>query len=144
MNNTCQVVADNKISNSGHNFCKLLATVKENLSSLIQRRIKELNTSKAEVARKTGLSRTYITDLANGTGNTQSGQYNLSPETVGKLSKALEISEAEILSAMNYLTSKETVDIPKPIIEALAREGTLSEADEQLIADFITRLKKPQ
>jgi len=32
--------------------------------------------------------------------------------------------------------------VPKPILEALAREGTLSANDERLIAGFITRLKE--
>lgn len=118
MKKNCQVIAYNKISTSELNICKLLATVKENLSTLIQRRIRELGTTKAEVARQSGLSRTYITDLANGTGNTQSGQYNLSPESVSALAKALEITEAEILEVMNYLPKNGKQ--PKTKIEELA------------------------
>lgn len=109
----CQPMADKIVSYSEQNFCKLIATVKENVSDLIQRRLKELNIKKSELARRTGFSRTYITDLANGTGNTQSGQYNLPPETVNKLAKALEIADTEILSAMNYLPGKSSA-IRKP------------------------------
>lgn len=99
----CQVVADNKISNSRQNFCKLLANViQETLASLIQRRLKELDIKKAELARRTGLSRTYITDLANKTGNTQSGTYNLPPETVSKLAKGLEVSSSVVSAALGY------------------------------------------
>jgi transcriptional regulator with XRE-family HTH domain len=105
MIDNCQVIAYNKISNGGQNFCKLLATVSENLSALVQRRLKELKISKAELARKTGLSRTYITDIANATGNTQSGQYRPSPETLEKLAKHLEVSSEEILNSIGYETS---------------------------------------
>lgn len=114
MNINCQVLAYNKVSQSEQKTCKLSANVKENLSQLVQRRIKELGISKAEIARRTGLSRTYITDIANSTGNTQSGQYNLTPETVAKFSKALEITEAEILEAMSYL--KNIKPYPKELV----------------------------
>ena len=94
----------------------------ENLSQLIQRRIKELNIRKAEIARRTGLSRTYITDISNGTGNTQSGEYRPPPETVTKLAKALEISEAEVTNAIGY-ASRTTVqhDKPKTIKDLISR-----------------------
>lgn len=141
MHKKCQVIAYNKISYSGHDFCKLLANVKENLSQLVQRRLKELGASKAEIARQTGLSRTYITDIANNTGNTQSGQYNLTPGTVGKLSKALVVSESEILEAMSYLTIPKN-DIPKPILNALAREGKMFDDDVYLVAQMIETMKK--
>lgn len=84
-------------------MCILVDNVKETLSQLVQRRLKELNTSKAAVARKVGVSRSYIGNIANETAPTQSGQYNLSPDTVSGLAKALEINESEILEAMNYL-----------------------------------------
>lgn len=134
----CQVIADNKIRYSEQNICKLLATVKENLSDLIQRRLKELKIKKAELARRTGLSRTYITDLANGTGNTQSGQYNLSPDSVTKLSKALEVTEAEILEAMNYLSESQP-KLPDGL-EMMDFDG-LDPNDIEEIAAFI-RFKK--
>lgn len=109
----CQVLADNKIAYSGHLFCKLSANVsKETLSTLIQRRLTELNIKKAELARRSGFSRTYITDLANETGNTQSGSYNLPPDTVTKLAKALEVDEIEILNSMGY-DAKEEKDSEK-------------------------------
>lgn len=132
------MIADNKIRYSEQNICKLLATVKENLSDLIQRRLKELKIKKAELARRTGLSRTYITDLANGTGNTQSGQYNLSPDSVTKLSKALEVTEAEILEAMNYLSESQP-KLPDGL-EMMDFDG-LDPNDIEEIAAFI-RFKK--
>ncbi len=110
MKTKCQVIADNKISNSGQIFCKLSATVKENLSELVRRRIKELETSKAAVAAKAGLSRTYITDIANGTGNTQSGEYRPSPEAVLKLAKALEVTETEIINSIGYSSKARDVE----------------------------------
>lgn len=84
----------------------LIVNVKEKLSELVGRRIRELSTTNAEVARQTGLSRGYIGNIVNETAPTQSGQYNLSPETVGKLAKVLQISESEILQAMDYLSSE--------------------------------------
>lgn len=117
--------------------------VREKLSELVGRRIRELGINNAELARRSGLTRGYIGNIVNDTAPTQSGNYNLSPDSVGKLAKALEISEAEILAAMKYL-SDPTADVPKPILEALAREGRLSPNDEVLIADFITRLKQTQ
>lgn len=99
--------------------------VRENLSELVRRRIKELNTSKAAIARAVGVSRSYIGNIANGTAPTQSGQYNLSPETVGKLAKVLEVSESEILSAMDYLSEnvRQYPQTPEELTEALKKYG---------------------
>jgi len=52
------------------------------------------------------------------------------------------IDEAKI--AANYAPGSDSAAVPKPILEALAREGSLSSNDEQLIADFIIRLKQTQ
>ena len=122
MNNEkfCQVLADIKVSHSGHKICKLSANVSENLSQLFQRRIKELNIRKAEVARRSGLSRTYITDIANGTANTQSGEYRPTPETVTKLAKALEVTETEMANAIGYGTERKPELKPKNFSELMA------------------------
>lgn len=114
----------------------------EKLGDLIQRRMKEVGIkNKSELARRLGKSAAYVGDLINDTAKTKSGTYTPSQEVVTKLSEVLEISEAEILAALNYLSEK-PVAVPKPILQALAREGMLSERDELLIADFITRLKQ--
>lgn len=122
MNNTtiCQAWADKKVSHSEHKICKLSANVPENLSQLFQRRINELNIRKAEVARRSGLSRTYITDIANGTANTQSGEYRPTPETVSKLAKALEVPESEIANAIGYSAGTTPEHKPKNFPELVA------------------------
>lgn len=125
-----------------HNKSILIVNVKEKLSELVSRRIRELGLKNAEVARRTGLSRSYIGNMANGTAPTQSGEYEPSPEVIEKLSTALEISQNEILEAMNYLTNEATDKIPKTVIEAFAREGELDPRDHDLIVNFIDMLKK--
>lgn len=82
----------------------LLDDVKEKLSELVSRRLNELGLRKAEAARIAGISRSYFGNIANGTAPTPSGEYNLSPEAVSGLSRALQVSESDILEAMNYLS----------------------------------------
>lgn len=143
--NNCQVLAYKKISHSGLDFCKLLANVKqENLTELVQRRLKELGLKKSHLAEKTGLSRTYITDIANGTGNTQSGQYRPSPEVISSLSKHLQVSEIEILNAIGYSSESKQQSIPKPILEAIGKQGEISDRNANLIANFIDMLGKQE
>ncbi|MCX7997337.1 MAG: helix-turn-helix transcriptional regulator [Leptospiraceae bacterium] len=72
------------------------------LSELIQKRLKELNISKAELARRVNVSRAYIGDLANGTARTKSGNYILSPEVTKRLADALHVPVEQVLSAMGY------------------------------------------
>lgn len=67
------------------------------------------------------------------------------PNTVITLAKALGEDVDRALAIAGYAGLGEKQDeIPKPIFEALAREGKLSPNDEILIADFITRLKQNQ
>lgn len=66
---------------------------REDLSALVQRRIRELNLSNSEVARRAKLSRSYIGNIVNRTAPTQSGQYNLSPEAARNLALAIEVSD---------------------------------------------------
>lgn len=117
----------------------------ENLGDLIRRRMNDVGiSSKSELARRLGKSAAYVGDLINNTAKTKSGTYLPSPEVVGKLSEVLDVSESEILNAVGYMSSNESAAVPKPILEALAREGTLSPNDEILIAEFIARLKQTQ
>lgn len=76
------------------------------LAELIQKRLDDLGISKAELARLIGVSRSYVVNMANQTGNTQSGQYRPSPEVVQKLVKHLQVSEDEILLAIGYKHKK--------------------------------------
>lgn len=100
----CQALADKIDCNSLQKICKVLLNKMDNelLSELVSRRLSELRMSKSELARRLGLSRAYITDLANGTANTQSGQYSPSPEVIEGLAKHLQIDQSEILKAMGY------------------------------------------
>lgn len=110
------------------NKCILVKHVKEKLSDLFSRRIRELGIKNVDVANRSGLSRGYIGNIVNETAPTQSGQYNLSPESVNVLAKALEISESAILEAMNYLPENQNTGIKKPsnpaeFFDALDRLG---------------------
>ena len=64
------------------------------------------------------------------------------PDKVKKLAIALNQDLNEALRVAGYAPENGVPSVPKPILEALAREGTLREGDEDLIADFITRLKQ--
>ncbi|MBS1793613.1 MAG: helix-turn-helix domain-containing protein [Acidobacteria bacterium] len=102
---------DNKIiSASQLKKCILIDNVEQNLSELIQRRIKALNISKAELARRIGVSRSYIVNMANQTAPTKSGQYEPSPEVVAKLAKVLDVSEIEILKAIGYAPKRNLIE----------------------------------
>lgn len=111
VNTMCPLIEYHKTPNKIQEKSILVVDMRETLSQLLTRKAHELGISKSEVARRTGLSRQYIGNIFNRTAPTKSGQYILSPETVGKLAKALALSENEILSSMDYLTSDGS---PKP------------------------------
>ena len=123
----------NKTPNRIQNISILLVNVKEKLSELVRRRINELGLTNAELARRVNLSRGYIGNIVNETAPTQSGQYNLSPETVKSLAKELKISENEILSAMNYLADGKVLPSELAIIDY---DG-FDEQDLEEIAEYI-------
>jgi transcriptional regulator with XRE-family HTH domain len=102
-NISCHLKEYNKSSFKIQNLCILVENVKESLSQLIQRRVRELNISKAEAARRCGITRSYFGNMANQTAPTESGQYEPSPEVVAGLSKGLEVSEIEILDSIGYI-----------------------------------------
>src|SRR4051794_19320031 len=117
-----QVSAYNNICFSERFLSKLSANVKqETLAKLIQRRLVDLDIKKAELARRSGLSKTYITDLSNETGNTQSGTYNLPPETVVNLAKALQVAEIEVIKAIGYVSEKPIQNKPQNVAEFIER-----------------------
>ena len=129
----------NKFPYEIQNLCILVEDMPEKLSELITRRIGELNISNAELARRTGLSRGYIGNIVNETAPTQTGQYDLSKGTIRVLARELKITEAEILSAMGYMTSRK--EIPEKI--AVIGYDDLSDDDIRDIVEFI-EFKKSQ
>lgn len=97
-----QELADKIESKSGHISCKLIAKMEETLGSLISKRLKELDLSKAALAKKVGVSRAYITDLANESAKNQKGKYAPTIEVIQKLSKHLNLTEERLLKALGY------------------------------------------
>lgn len=93
----------NKTSNKIQPFCILLLDMKETLGQLVSRRIRELQMSQSELARKTGFTRGYINNIVNEKAANTSGQYNFPPETVEKFARALRVTNEEILASMGYL-----------------------------------------
>lgn len=75
----------------------------ETLGALISRRMNELNLSKAELARRVGVSSAYLGDLANDKAKTKSGKYDPSPEIIDALSYHLRVAREEILATLGYL-----------------------------------------
>lgn len=112
----------------------LVVDVKETLSQLVRRRARELDLTNAELARRAGLSRSYIGNIMNETAPTKSGQYNLSPESVERLAKALDISQTEILSSLDYLsneTERTYIDVnPDVRVSVLKTDIDSDDADE--------------
>jgi transcriptional regulator with XRE-family HTH domain len=112
----------------------LVVDVKETLSQLVRRRSAELNLTKAEIARRTGLSRSYIGNIMNETAPTKSGQYNLSPNAVDKLAKVLEIQQTEILESLDYLSNhvdRTYIDVsPDVRVSVLKTDLSSEDADE--------------
>ena len=125
------------------NVSKVLPEMKETLGELIQRRMKDVGIpSKAELARRLGISSAYAGDLANDTGKTKEGTYMPSPELTSKLIEVLKVSENEVLSAIGYAEKTNGSSVPKPILEAIGSEGVLSDNDTVLVANFIKMLKQ--
>jgi transcriptional regulator with XRE-family HTH domain len=112
----------------------LVVDVKETLSQLMRRRAAELGLSNAEIARRAGLSRSYIGNIINETAPTKSGQYNLSPEVVDKLSKVLEVPQTDILESIDYLSDhsdRTYIDVsPDVRVSVLKKELSPEDADE--------------
>ncbi len=129
MENITGHLSEYKISTARiQNKCILVENVKEKLSDLFRRRIKELGIKNVDVASRSGFSRGYVGNIVNETAPTQSGQYNLSPDAVSAFAKALEVSESEILEALNYLPENQNTGIKKPttpaeFFDALERLG---------------------
>ena len=115
-------------------YDKVLPEMSETLGQLIQRRMKDLGIpSKAELARRLGISSAYAGDLANDTGKTKDGIYTPGSELIAKLSKVLEVTEIEILTAIG-LTSGENI-IPESL--SVIDYSEFDEDDIRDIAEYI-------
>lgn len=79
----------------------------ETLGQLIRRRMDDLRIhSVAELARRLGYSRSYVTHLANDTSPTKRGKYVPEPEALRKLAQVLSVPESDILRTVDYLSPK--------------------------------------
>lgn len=108
--------------------------VKETLSQLVRRRVKELGITNAELARRAGLSRSYIGNIVNETAPTKSGQYHLSPESLSKVAKALDVTQTEILASLDYLSNevdRTYIDVaPEVRVSVLKKDVTPEDSEE--------------
>lgn len=129
------------------------ATVYENCNKLfvnvmtfgdwLRQKIKENHFSNAEVARRVGVSPTYIGNLVRDySPNTKSGKAKPSEEVLKNIVEVVggDLDEARL--AAGYAPKNGTSEIPEAVREAFSREGTLSENDQILIANFVEMLKK--
>lgn len=114
-----------------------------NFGDWLRSKIRENDISNAELARRVDVSPTYIGNLLrNYSPNSKTGSIRASEKIVESIAKALNAPIDEARTAAGYAAKNQTVPVPKPIIEALAREGTLHPDDEILIADMIVRFKQ--
>lgn len=134
-----QLIEYKQSTNREQNISILLVNV-EKLSELLSRRLKELKLSNADLARLTGLSRSYIGNMVNETAPTQSGQYQPSPDVVAKLSQHLKVTEAEILNSVGFNIKIEVND--SPFFKAVRGELNGSDSWEQERKElFLTMIK---
>lgn len=145
-------VVDNKIiSNSQLKICHLVDNVAKTLSELVQERLQALKMSKSELARRVGVSRSYIVNIANGTAATRSGQYKPSPDVISKMAKALEIPESSLLAAIGYgdtnglenTIPQELLDIDWNIISEISRKEIIDFAKFKAYRDRVENSESP-
>ncbi len=121
--------------------------MQETLGQLIQRRLKELKMSKAELARRIGKSPAYVGDMANDTAKTKSGTYVPSAEVVDALAYHLQISREEILVVLDYLPQTSD-DLSKEFPALMSGYEKLSPQNRQIakkqIAGIIRSLVEAQ
>ena len=91
-------------------FDKVLPEMTETLGELITRRMKDLGIrNNSELARLIKRSDAYVGDLVNDRAKTKSGTYKPRPDTLANLSKHLQVSEIEILTAIGYAPKESAV-----------------------------------
>jgi transcriptional regulator with XRE-family HTH domain len=85
----------------------------ETLGQLIRRRMDDLRIhSVAELARRLGYSRSYVTHLANDTSPTKRGKYVPEPGALRKIAAILSVPESDILRTVDYLPPKSSSNNP--------------------------------
>jgi transcriptional regulator with XRE-family HTH domain len=97
-----------------------------------------------ELAKAAGINISYVSNLERNFSANKKGVPQPSRDLCKRFAKVLEVPEADVLLAANYAPDNGSDAVPKPILEALAREGKLNPDDAERIADFILRLKQTQ
>ena len=86
----------------------------ETLGELIRRRMDDLRIySVAELGRRVGKSRSYMTHLANDTSPTKRGKYVPEPDVLRKLASVLSVPESDVLRSVDYLSPKSPLTNPE-------------------------------
>lgn len=111
----------------------------ETLGDLIRRRMKETGIkNNAELARRLGLSASYVGDLINDVGKTKAGKYIPSPAIVSNLAKHLHIAESDILATIGYDVGKfERVEILDGVTLQFDQSCTLTDAEKKTIMSLV-------
>lgn len=125
---------------------KLILSVLANMEMTFGNRLRQWRKAKGmtqeELALAVGVNPSYISNLErNFSATTKSGTPRPSEGLVEKFAKVLSVDLDEIRNAAGYASKQTIAVIPKRVLEAYAREGTLSESDNDLIANLIESLK---
>ena len=95
-----------------------------------------------DLATAVGVNVSYISNLERDfSANTKSGKPTASETLTEKFAKILGVEVDEVRVAAGY-APKNTPPVPKPILDALARSGSLSDKDAILIAGIIDQIEK--
>ena len=95
-----------------------------------------------ELAVAAGVNVSYISNLERDfSANKKSGIPKASEKLAEKFAKILGVNTDEMLLAAGHAPQRVGI-VSKPILEAIGSEGTLSEHDEILVANFIKMLKQ--
>ena len=79
-------------------------------SKVLHKRREALGISQEELSKRSGLHRTYISDV-------ERGARNVSLKNMGRLSVALEVSPSVLMRWAEMLYSNETVDFTNPVVK---------------------------
>lgn len=101
---------------------------------------KEARLTQGELARRAHISTSYVSTLEREQEHTVTGALpQPDREIVIDLAKVLNADIDEALLAAGY-APKNASQIPAPILEAIGRNGTLTENENELVANFIDML----
>lgn len=79
--------------------------------------------TKAEAARRIGISRSYLGNIINHTAPTQSGDYDILPDTAQSIVRGLEVSPEEVAAAIGYLPDSDEDKLLKELIRRVKGKG---------------------